>query len=248
MSKKTNSARKSLRNILKLGASGIVLTGIAASIVLFSPEQDPKNDQEVSLTVKESNADLAWFSPMNPGNTQRFAMALDELGHEPPRLYDLNNNEVYFSTRPVKGKNPREIMAEYQRKFVEVGINSKMHENPMTSYIGSDNPEAKKRVEELSQAAMDGEIMPAEISDTYMAMTGALIREQQKFDPQTMLMKQATKMATYVDNIEQGYKACNGDPEVLRKAKLKVAKELPPSNIEKAVGAQNGTDSKCSDN
>ena len=122
MSKKTTTVRKSLRNVLKLGVSGAFLTGIAASIVLFSPQQDQKNDQEVSLVVKESNADLAWFSPMNPGKTQRFAMALDELGHEPPRLYDLNNNEVYFSTRPVRGKNPREIMAEYQRKFVEVEV------------------------------------------------------------------------------------------------------------------------------
>ena len=247
MSKKTTTVRKSLRNVLKLGVSGAFLTGIAASIVLFSPQQDQKNDQEVSLVVKESNADLAWFSPMNPGKTQRFAMALDELGHEPPRLYDLNNNEVYFSTRPVRGKNPREIMAEYQRKFVEVGINSKMHETPMSEYLGSDSPDAKKRIEEISQAAMDGEITPAQLSDTYLAMTGALIREQQKFDPQTMLMQQATKMATYVDNIEQGYKACNGDNEILRKAKIKVANELQPSNIEKAVGQQNGSDSKCSD-
>ena len=207
MPKQTTTARKSLRGVLKLGVSGALLAGIATSIILFSPQQEqrPTGEADVTIAVKESNADLAWFNPMNPTNTQRFAMALDELGHEPPRLYDLNNNEVYFSTRPVKGKNPREIMAEYQRKFVEVGINSKIHETPMSAYMGHDNAEAQKRIEEISQAAMDGEILPAEVSENYMAMTGALMREQQQLDPHAMLAQQATKMATHVGSLEEAY-------------------------------------------
>ena len=76
--------------------------------------------------VKQSQADIISMKFAERSETKKLVDALDGLGHTEPYPYGLNGNVIYFSENRID-KDPVQIMEEYQRIFVEEGINEKMH-------------------------------------------------------------------------------------------------------------------------
>ena len=199
------------KNLLRIALTGAAMVGIAAGFLVLHPSEK----EEGGLEVESSRADIAWMTGFEPSNTQRFAAALEQLGHEPPRVYDLNGNEVYFSTRTTR-KRPEQLIREYQRAFVEQGLNSKEH--LMTDRALSEqrfNPAVLGELNERAEAAMSGEILPASVSDDYLAMHGTIIEN----GPDQVDEVDEQELAETVEELEdaearlsKAYEICNGDP------------------------------------
>ncbi len=104
--------------VLKLGLAGASLVAIAAAVVLLGPDG----------SVEEGRA-LVWdMGVFEQTSTQKFAGSLKHMGHHPPEVYDYNGNEVYFSKRS-SSKSPDALVEEYQRTFVERGLNDKVYDD-----------------------------------------------------------------------------------------------------------------------
>lgn len=239
--------KKNAARLAKLTAALALLPVIALSVIALSPELDDTQDT-LTLEVSQSHADLTWLdgAPLTP--TQRFGQALDELGHEPPRLYDLNDNEIFFSTRVVRQKHPRDILAEYQRKFVEVGINSREYTEPAHIYASMDNEAAATRTDEMVEAAMSGEILPTQVGDSYLSMNGALMEKVvEQVDTNTLLAAQTERMKRYDRLFKTAYLQCGGDEARLEHAIARARQEQDSSGKLAAALQKNKGENGCSD-
>ncbi len=208
--------------LLKVGASLLTICGIGWGIITLSPSDS--DTSEHVMEVKESRADVLWPLVSAPSHTQRFASALGDLGHEPPRVYDLNGNEVFFSTRTTH-KMPDELVAEYQRKFVEQGINTKMRMTSPLSVSQLDPNEAvNTRFDELAEASMNGEVLPMRVSKQYMMMSGLLIDKLGEDTPREIvdgqLARQADKFERHSQKLISAYEECGGDPALVHPDKV----------------------------
>ncbi len=150
--------KKSLQNILpaawnltKLTFAGAVVFAIAFSFGVFDER----------IEVKETQADIVDFGDAT--KTAQFVDALDRLGHDNPRAFDLNGNVVYFSTESYR-KDPIHVYQDYQEEFHRSGINSKAYEK-----IENDDPD-------YILAAVRGEIVPLKMDENYISMGGMLTR------------------------------------------------------------------------
>jgi hypothetical protein len=174
--------------VLKFGAAGASLVAIAVTIVLVGAGGD----------VEETQA-LVWdMGTFEKSSTQKFASSLKHLGHTPPEVYDYNGNKVYFSRRHSR-KNPDRLVREYQRTFVERGINDKMYEDflvemtseasvPGSNYASRPNPsnglsnDKKTAIRDEFEGLVTGEIVPRERTETMASMVGIV----SKGDPETI--------------------------------------------------------------
>ncbi|CAN0497782.1 unnamed protein product, partial [Laminaria digitata] len=226
----TSHIKSLAKSIFKVSLSGVILFGVATGVVLLSPE--PEADDSIKLDVKESQANLDWLSPLQETNTHKFATALDELGHEPPRVYDLNDNEFFFSTRAVRNKTPREIMLEYQEKFVEVGLNKTAHTTTPHAVSQSTNDAGLDRLDQMAQAAVRGEILPHQVSETYLSMNGLLVDNTLEENTNKVMASQLSRLSEYSERLADGYEKCNGDPEILKQRRLEQEQDATPSSVE----------------
>lgn len=185
----------------KLGLSVAIVWGIAWGIVTFNVEGE----------VDESGA-LIWdMSGFERSNTQKFASALKSLGHEPPRVYNYNGNDVYVSTRKTE-KEPRRAVRDYQRTFVRKGLNEEVYDwmPPTKENLekGIDNPRTQKRYE----AMLSGQIIPQWVGDDYASMGGGLIKGQpetrKELDQQIIQAKGTEELGETIDELEETFEAC----------------------------------------
>lgn len=161
----TTWASRALVSGLKLGAAGATIFAIGWAFLTLAPSGE----------VADSQADIADFALFAPEtHTQRFANSLKELGHEPPRVYNYNGNDVYFSTRSTP-KRPRELILEYQEEFVRQGVNSQVWD------VREDLGELARqgRLEQEADARMsamlDGELQVLYHDPNRMIMASALL-------------------------------------------------------------------------
>lgn len=197
------------KNLTRVALTVGIVVAIGAAILLLHP------GQEDGVEVSSSHADVLWSLPFQKSNTQRFASALEDLGHEPPRSYDLNGNEVFFSTRTTH-KTPEHLLQEYQHKFVEKGVNSRewVQTTDALSRMKGSSSAIRKRFSERSEAAIDGEIVPHKVMDRYMSMTGMLFDSAAEDEPSdegvAMVLERSESAA---EQIARAYKECGGDPD-----------------------------------
>lgn len=154
-----------LKNFLKLSISGAIVFGVGFAFLTLYPTAD--ND---GLETKETQADIASFSFLERSNTQKFVDSLDRIGHSEPREYDMNGNQIFFSTWATE-KSPKEVYALYQRKFVEEGLNSEVHPT-----VPPGEKMLKENIDRLMKATSKGEIIPYAVSDHKVVMGGAEIK------------------------------------------------------------------------
>ena len=147
--------------LLKLGGCGALIAAIATTIAILG-------------TSSESHADIAWLSPFERSNQESFQSALENLGHEQPRRYNLNGNTVFFSTNTSR-KSPRQLMVEYQEEFQRQGINDRVYVD-----VG---PQARQ---ERTETALTGGLIPLVVTDRYVALAG-VVTANDADDPSTLL-------------------------------------------------------------
>jgi hypothetical protein len=112
--------------------------------------------------VVPAGADIADLFGVPDTPTQKFQRALDHMGHEPPRAFDLNGNTVYFSVNFVD-YSPIEALKRYQDEFVYGGINQK-------SYTSLKAASTREALEDM----LTGGVVPTTVSKDYVAMGGGL--------------------------------------------------------------------------
>lgn len=157
---------KTVGALLKLGFAGATIVAIAALFVVMHPDG----------SVQETRADIIDLEMLAPQtSTQKFVAALDDLGHEKPRIYNYNGTQLYFSTR-MTTKRPDELIDEYQRVFVERGVNSKPWGVDLDRELLKSPSELEKRVDARRKAAIQGEVQLSYHDPSRMIMNGALLR------------------------------------------------------------------------
>lgn len=184
-----------LLNVAKIGLAGATITAVAAAILILSPSKEV-------VQVQESQADIALLDLAPESNTQRFAAALDKLGHEPLRVYNFNGNEVYFSSA-TSSKRPEELMRDYQDEFVRQGINER-------AYNAKDIPAAKlskidpdtadeaqgkiwRNQMDVHEAMLSGQIVPLYVSDKGFVLNGAILDGAKDRDALTRIYKESAE-------------------------------------------------------
>lgn len=120
--------------------------------------------------VAPSNADIVDLFSHEETTTQKFQRALDHLGHEPPRAFDINGNTVYFSVNYLD-KSPVEVLKRYQDEFVYQGINQKSY----PTLASANSQQARKDM-------LTGGIVPSKVSPGYVAMGGGLAENGARAD------------------------------------------------------------------
>lgn len=206
----------SVKVLLSVG----VTVGIAWCIVTFSASPD----DESGIGVESGQADILWANADAPSQTEKFERALDQLGHEPPRKYDVNGNEIFFSTRSTP-KSPEQVLRRYQHRFVVEQINSEKYLKGKAAYESrtrdeSADPERHARLE----ARFSGEVVPSKVSDRRVTMSGVVLKAGFGENVERRLEKDVEAVQTRVENMERAYQRCGGDPAMVER----IAADLKP--------------------
>lgn len=143
---------KILRAARKILVATAVVCAFGAGLMIWGPEG----------TVESSKADIVDFKFSFESNTERFVKSLDSLGHSPPHAYELNGNQIFFSTNTLD-KTPKEALSMYQEQFVHQGLNDK-------AYDAFHWSEAMQRTRE----GLTGGVIPMQIGRDHVIMTGML--------------------------------------------------------------------------
>lgn len=158
--------RHTLATCAKLGLAGATITTIAWAVITFYPSPQ-------GVEVKASQADIGDFFATPVSRDHKFADALQRLGHEPPRLYNHNGNDLYFSTRTIN-KRPYELLREYQSEFVHQKINERGYlESDMLTADDLKNPSAHSRG--VIAAMLSDQIVPTAMDDENLIMSSTKI-------------------------------------------------------------------------
>jgi hypothetical protein len=156
--------------LLKLAFCGATIAMVAWAIVIVDGSGD----------VKETSADLLSLSPVPMTNTARFEEALDGLNHSEPRVFDHNGNEIGFSSRTTR-KRPTRLLADYQRAFVEAGINERTYLGRPGADVDPDKPvddrlrAADQEALVRQEAMMSGQVIPLDIDKERVSMGSVLV-------------------------------------------------------------------------
>lgn len=240
------------KNLARILLTCAIILGIGAAIVVLSPES-----KATRVAVDTARANIFWMTPSTPSNTQKFTAALRDLGHEPPRAYRLNDNNVYFSTR-VTHKSPEMLVHEYQQAFVNSGLNSRAWLQSTEGLLSQPSTASRMtQFDERSEAAMAGEVLPASVSRNHFVMTGMLINnpaDSQSEDDSLTASVEAIEKARV--RLAASYTQCGGDPAALKRAQQR-AKNQPlqegsaAQKLDTALARQSSCDSGgpqyCSD-
>jgi len=138
--------------LVKLGATGAVIAGIAFAFGVFNTD----------LEVSSSDADIISFGRKEVTPTEKFIASMEDLGHSKPQAYNLNGNVVFFSTRLHGEESPLDVMKDYQKKFVEKGLAPRA--------FSLDDPDA----DEAMLSSMNGGIVPMYASEKHVFMGGMI--------------------------------------------------------------------------
>lgn len=199
---------KPLKILGRIALTGATICGIGFAFVALNPSE---KDGAPSLEVKESNADIFAMSFAERTSTQKFQAALENLGHETPRVYDLNGNTVMFSVNQKRGSID-DIVGEYMRAFAEEGVNPEIID-PQTE----NGTAAHKRAIE---AGVNGGVLPWVVNDDYMSMGGAVmdVASANDDDLAERVDGQSKEFEELLDRLEHGYRSCGGDGLALQQA------------------------------
>lgn len=201
--------------LLKIGVTFAIVLTVAGSVVTLSPSSDEK------VGVNSSRADILWMTESARSNTERFASALDDLGHSAPRVYDVNGNTLYSSER-VSRKSPAQILRAYQHEFVEQGVNSRAHTTSRRTLAALEQTESvRKRIDAISEAAMNGEIVPTSTARNVVSMSGVLLETKAGSSDAASKRRQMTAqlegLSGSLDDLEAAYRECDGDPRLIER-------------------------------
>lgn len=163
----------------KLAACGATIFAIGFALLTFGPKGE----------VQESQADVWDFAIFERTSTAKFATSLERLGHEPPRAYDVNGNKVFFSVRSVERKRPLELVEEYQRTFVEEGLNTEQYGRPTKGG-------------EFAKRLMGGQIVPITMTRDKVVMGGGVVQGS----PQSVQEWEDLKADTKTRNINEVFR------------------------------------------
>lgn len=140
---------------LKLAICGATICAIAFAITVF----------DLSVEVPELHADIVWFGADERSNTEQFEGALEEMGHDSPRRYDLEGNAVFFSTNTSR-KSLDQLMVEYQERFRLKGLNDDIYDDvPHDQFAGTEE-------------ALTGGIIPLVVEPNRVVLGGAITRNR----------------------------------------------------------------------
>jgi hypothetical protein len=203
----------------KLACTAGIVAGVGLAIITLSPGDDPSE----GVGVSNSEADITWFSATGPTHTRRFADALERLGHNAPRLYTLNGNDVYVSDRTTR-KSPTQVMRRYQHQFVTEGVNDRAYLKGTDQLrAGKMNKQKAAMLEEISRAVMNGSVVPRKVTDEKVTMFGLLRDPDEQIDGPgdgaDKVAEAADQLAGPVEHIPEVYERCGGDPAVLKAAR-----------------------------
>ena len=196
------------RGLAKVAVALAAVAAIAAAIVTLHPGAERGS----AVGIKEASADIAWLADAGRNHTQRFASSLEELGHTPPRVYDLSGNTVYTSSRTTR-KSPAQVLYAYQHKFATNEVNSRIHTKTPASIARLDSSSGtRSRLGSLGSAAMSGEIVPSVIEEDFVSMSGLLLKSGDR-----KMSEQVDEMEETVEKLERAYRECGGASQVLRR-------------------------------
>lgn len=150
---------------LKLGATATAIAAVAFGVAVL----------DVSAPGSVSHADITWLSGgFEQTNTEQFDEALQDLGHDEPRRYEMDGNTVFFSTTTSR-KAPRQLMVDYQRELKRRGLNDRVYRRL--------DPDAEI---ERTETALTGGLIPLAISADHVALAGA-VTDNRADDPDELL-------------------------------------------------------------
>lgn len=129
---------RALHTLGKLGLTGLLVSGVGLAILTLDPRAE-----HAELEVKSAEADITAFDFAPTTKHERFIEALDEAGMEDPREYSYNDNTFFFSMMKTED-SPNEVLRNFQRLFVEKGINKKIHDGLPEGGIPFDMADIKK--------------------------------------------------------------------------------------------------------
>lgn len=166
MNNNTSTRRQLSSAVLKVLAAALTINAVAWGILILQPDGE----------VKESSADIAMLSFLPNSSTQRFVTALDRLGHEPPRAYTYEGNDVFFSVN-FSPKRPEELLRDYQDEFVRQGVNEKAYA-PLKSepYEITDFSTVTDEHSARIAAMLSGQLVPREVSPDKFVLHAAQLR------------------------------------------------------------------------
>ena len=151
---------------LKLGACLLTLGTLGALFLLASPDHPELPSAQATIV------DFEFMAPST--NTQRFAAALERLGHEKPRAFNYNGTPVFFSTASFPTP-PKDLIHTYQQAFVQEGVNSTIWDVDAPIPHG----EEAQQLAAIGRAAamLDGQIQVIYHDPEHVILAGALIDE-----------------------------------------------------------------------
>ncbi len=169
--------RPLLKPMLKLAIAGGLIFSIGGAIVAFDGP---------TATVKPAEADILALNFAPASKSEKFVGSMKSLGMEKPRVYDWNGNKMFFSTMETD-RTPKQVLSDFQRKFVEDGVNSHAYndlgpnvaqfmDNDLWQKMSPEEREAKSAVVgrkyERTSDYFNGGMVPTVVSPKYVAMAG----------------------------------------------------------------------------
>lgn len=207
-----NTKQKIVRNLLKVCvASAVVTSAFGAIVALY-----PSIDRGELAVLRESNADIFAMSFAQPTNTEKFGSALEQLGHEPPRVYRANQNAVFFSTAVFHNRRPNEVLREYQEEFVRQGINKSVHLTPVSTLARQNTAAADAEIQAIEEAAMSGEIIPYQVGRNGMSMGGTVMDLDIGTQDSETFERIVRRLESNVGLASRAYEACGGSQDILK--------------------------------
>ncbi len=147
---------------LKLGLSGAIIAGIAALFLVVSEDGE----------VTEAQADLYDMQPMSIHQHGDFERVIEDSGLE-PKPYDYNGNFVNFAFGESE-MSPEELLDQYQQRFKQAGINSKIYDESMFDLLMDDDASESEELTQAMDGLLQGEMVPVSIHENHIAMAGML--------------------------------------------------------------------------
>ncbi len=183
--------KSALINLAKLGVAGTSIAAIAAIMLTVSPKKPTEG-------VAGAHADIFDLASRQTMSETIFSRMMQDVGMN-PRPFDYNGNVVNFGAMEVLDE-PEKAMGEFQRKFVEEGINRKAHTKTMLEY-GIGQPLADDQLHdyqaavnsqpnnftltpeqiassELAADFLNGEIMPVARHEDFVSMSGIIPKKK----------------------------------------------------------------------
>jgi hypothetical protein len=160
--------------------------------------------------IDDVSASIVSLEPVPRSGDERFREALDHLGHSAPRTFDYNGNEVHFSSRTTR-KSPREVLLDYQRTFVQRGINETLYRRPLGSYLSAlssreTTGELDPSIVEGYEAMMSGQMVPIDLTADYASLGGGFVKGRPRTRSQAETVFERHGRGTDFAELFEGYR------------------------------------------